>query len=77
MRLMHVSLLIAAVAYYFFLDEKVTKNQDEKILLRTGPLPVGPGFSSGRRSSLTIYPHVFEIYNTTDRRELINSMKKS
>jgi hypothetical protein len=25
-----VSLLIAAEAYYFFLDEKVTKNQDRK-----------------------------------------------
>ncbi|MES2275756.1 MAG: hypothetical protein V4592_07030 [Bacteroidota bacterium] len=27
---MNVRLLIAAGAYYFFLDEKVTKNQDSK-----------------------------------------------
>jgi len=39
-----VSLLIAAVAYYFFLDEKVTKNQDKKILPRSRPLPFGPVF---------------------------------
>jgi hypothetical protein len=45
----NVSPLIAAEAYYFFLDEKVTKNQDEKILPRT-ILPIGLGFSSGRRS---------------------------
>jgi hypothetical protein len=48
---MNFSPLIAADGYYFFLDEKVTKNQDEKILPRTKPLPIGPGFSSGQRSS--------------------------
>jgi hypothetical protein len=44
---MKVSLLIAAGAYYFFLDEKVTKNQDKKILPPSRPLPYGPGFLSG------------------------------
>jgi hypothetical protein len=32
---MNVSLLIAAEAYYFSLDGKVTKDQDKKMLPRT------------------------------------------
>ena len=51
--LMNVSPLIAAEAHYFFLDEKVTKNQDEKIFPPTRPLPIGPGFSSAYRSLLS------------------------
>jgi hypothetical protein len=39
---------MAAEAFYFFLDEKVTKNHSAKMLLcRTGPLPCKSGKTAG------------------------------
>jgi len=39
--------LIAAGAYYFLLDEKVTKNQAGKIAPPHRPLGLGHGFPAG------------------------------
>jgi len=47
MVLMCPSPLIAAGAYYFLLDEKVTKNQAGKITPPAQPLSLGPGFPAG------------------------------
>jgi hypothetical protein len=43
---------IAAEAYYFLLDEKVTKNQAGKIAPPHRPLGLGPGFPAGPRHFL-------------------------
>ena len=51
--------LIAAEAYYFLLDEKVTKNQAGKIAQPHRPLGLGPGFPAGPLRFFDVLVHLF------------------